>query len=217
MNFVAYYRVSRERQERSGLGLDAQRARVAAYVATQGGALVGEFTETESGKRVTRPELERAIAMAKGAGATLIVGKLDRMARNTRYLLMIIDSGIAITFCDLPTIPDGAMGRFIITQMAAIAELEAGLISERTKAALAIARQRGKRLGANGIHLARRRRHEARDRARFVYERVLGLGVDLRTMTIAEAMSVLNNHQVGERAWKRTVTQRLLQRIRLLD
>ncbi len=167
MNFVAYYRVSTQRQGESGLGMEAQRGQVQRYVAAIGGALVAEYTEVESGKRVTRPQLERAMDHAKKAGAmvhakqsgaTLIVAKIDRLARNARYLLKLRDSGLPLTFCDLPNPPDGAVGRFMIGQMALFAEFERERISERTKSALAIAKQRGKKLGVNGKALARRNR-----------------------------------------------------------
>lgn len=144
--FVAYYRVSTERQGRSGLGLDAQRKAVNDYL--NGGAweVVGEFTEAESGKRTARPELAKAIEACRRHRATLIIAKLDRLARNVRFLLALLDSGVPVQFCDLPEVT-GAMGRFLVTQMAAVAELEAGLVSERTKAALAAAKARGKKLG----------------------------------------------------------------------
>jgi DNA invertase Pin-like site-specific DNA recombinase len=103
--------------------------------------------ETESGKRDDRPQLRAALAHAKAIGATVVVAKLDRLSRNTRFLLDLIGSGANVVFCDLPEIPAGATGRFLLTQMASVAELERGLISERTKAALAAAKARGVKLG----------------------------------------------------------------------
>jgi len=138
---IAYYRVSTARQGRSGLGLDAQRAAVASYQP------VAEFTEIESGKKNDRPELVAALAQCKAEGATLVIAKLDRLARNARFLLGLIESGVGVIFCDLPHLPEGAVGKFMLTQMAAVAELEAGLISERTKAALKAASKRGVKLG----------------------------------------------------------------------
>ena len=147
--FVAYYRVSTDRQGRSGLGLEAQRETAAGYVAgvVGGGEIVAEFTEVESGRRNERPQLALALEAAKRSRATLVIAKLDRLARNTRFLLSIVESGADVAFCDLPTIPPGPVGKFLITQMAAVAELEAGLISQRTKAALAVVKAKGKRLG----------------------------------------------------------------------
>jgi DNA invertase Pin-like site-specific DNA recombinase len=147
--FVAYYRVSTERQGRSGLGLDAQREAVARHVAAAGGEVVAEFQEVESGKRNDRPELAAALAACRARRATLLIAKLDRLARNARFLLGVVEgSGEGgVVFCDLPTVPPGPVGKFLVTQMAAVAELEAGLISQRTRAALAAAKARGVRLG----------------------------------------------------------------------
>jgi len=147
--FVAYYRVSTERQGRSGLGLDAQRDAVARHVAGMGGAVLAEFAEVESGKRGDRPQLAAALAACRAHRATLLIAKLDRLARNARFLLGVVEgSGEGgVVFCDLPQVPPGPVGKFLVTQMAAVAELEAGLISQRTRAALAAAKARGVRLG----------------------------------------------------------------------
>jgi DNA invertase Pin-like site-specific DNA recombinase len=147
--FVSYLRVSTDGQGRSGLGLEAQRQAVAAYVAQAGGEVVAEFQEVESGKRVDRPQLAAALASCRTRRAALVIAKLDRLARNARFLLSVVEgSGEAgVVFCDLPTVPAGPVGKFLVTQMAAVAELEAGLISQRTRAALAVAKARGVRLG----------------------------------------------------------------------
>lgn len=147
--FVAYLRVSTDGQGRSGLGLEAQRQAVAAHVAQAGGEVVAEFREVESGKRTDRPQLAAALAACRTRRAVLVIAKLDRLARNARFLLSVVEgSGEAgVVFCDLPTVPAGPVGKFLITQLAAVAELEAGLISQRTRAALAVAKARGVRLG----------------------------------------------------------------------
>ncbi len=216
MNFVAYYRVSTQRQGESGLGMEAQRGQVQRYVAAIGGALVAEYTEVESGKRVTRPQLERAMDHAKKAGATLIVAKIDRLARNARYLLKLRDSGLPLTFCDLPNPPDGAVGRFMIGQMALFAEFERERISERTKSALAIAKQRGKKLGVNGKALARRNRGLADAYARRVAEKIREVNFDWQAMTQIELRTFLNAHQIltaNGRPWGKTTVQRLYSRL----
>ncbi|AYG60433.1 recombinase family protein [Rhizobium jaguaris] len=145
MRGVAYYRVSTDKQGRSGLGLEAQREAVRRFMG-DGYPPVREFTEVESGKLSTRPELAKALAAAKMLRLPLVVAKVDRLARNVAFLETILASGVEVVFCDIPQV-NGAMGRFILQQMAAVAQLEAGLISERTKAALKAAKERGKVLG----------------------------------------------------------------------
>jgi DNA invertase Pin-like site-specific DNA recombinase len=141
-NFVSYLRVSTDRQGRSGLGLEAQRDAVTGYLNGGKWKLVAEYVEVESGKRSARPKLAAALAHAKAIGATLVFAKLDRLTRNVDLLRQLVASGVDLVFCDLPHVPAGAMGRFLLTQMASVAELEAGLISERTKAALRVAKAR---------------------------------------------------------------------------
>jgi DNA invertase Pin-like site-specific DNA recombinase len=150
--FVAYYRVSTDRQGRSGLGLDAQKDVVQQRLNGGRWQLVAEFIEIESGKRAKRPNLDAALAACKKHKAKLIVAKLDRLSRNVSFLLKLIDSGVEVLFADLPEL-NGAMGRFMLTTMASVAELEAGLISERTKAALKAAKARGVRLGRHGAEV----------------------------------------------------------------
>lgn len=147
--FVAYYRVSTAKQGASGLGLDAQRAAVRAYLNGGDWELTREYEELESGKVSDRPQLAKALTLCRLTGATLVVAKLDRLARDARFLLNVVEgSGKGgVVFCDLPAIQAGPVGKFMLTQMAAVAELEAGLISQRTKAALEAAKQRGRKLG----------------------------------------------------------------------
>lgn len=141
MQFVTYLRVSTERQGQSGLGLEAQRAAVAAYVLGRGKA-VAEFVEVESGKRADRPQLARALAEAKRVGAVLLIAKLDRLARNVAFTANLLESGVEVTAADMPE-----ANRFVLHIMAAVAEQEGRAISERTKAALAAAKARGVKLG----------------------------------------------------------------------
>ena len=136
--WVAYYRVSTGNQGRSGLGIEAQRETVRRFLASESGGWppLRSFTETESGRRSDRPQLAKALATCRAHGATLVVAKVDRLTRSQSFLERLRDSGVEVRFCDLPDVK-GATGRFLLAQMAAVAELEAGLISERTKAALA--------------------------------------------------------------------------------
>jgi DNA invertase Pin-like site-specific DNA recombinase len=122
--------------------------------------LVAKFVEIESGRRAKRPQLDEALVACKKHKARLVVAKLDRLSRNVSFLLKLIDSGVEVLFADLPEL-NGAMGRF----MASVAELEAGLISERTKAALKAAKARGVKVGRYGAEvLAPQYRAEARQR-----------------------------------------------------
>lgn len=145
--YIAYYRVSSQKQGVSGLGLEAQREAVRAFI---GGVPSQEYVEVESGRKASRPKLEEAIVAAKKSKATLIVAKLDRLTRNARFLLGIVESNIDVLFCDLPELQSGPMGKFFLTMMAAVAELESGMISQRTKAALAVAKANGVKLGTTG-------------------------------------------------------------------
>jgi DNA invertase Pin-like site-specific DNA recombinase len=149
LRFIAYLRVSTQQQGKSGLGLDAQREAVEKHIASVTGLLVGQFTEVESGKVASRPELAKALSACRAQKATLLVARLDRLARNTKFLLEVLE-GIGpagICFCDLPQLPAGPVGRLLVSLLASVAELEAGLISARTKAALAQAKLRGVKLG----------------------------------------------------------------------
>lgn len=112
---------------------------------------MAEYVETESGKRADRPKLAAALSHAKAISA-----KLDRLTRNVDLLRSLVASDVDLVFCDLPSVPPGPMGKFLLTQMAAVAELEAGLIGERTKKALAAAKARGVKLGnPNGARALR--------------------------------------------------------------
>lgn len=138
---VCYYRVSTARQGRSGLGLDAQRAAVKAFLNGGDWQIVGEYTEVESGKRSDRPELDKALAAARLHRCPLVVSKVDRLTRSVAFLSKLLEAGVDVRFADLPQI-EGATGRFLLQQMVAVAELEAGMISARTKAALARSKKR---------------------------------------------------------------------------
>ncbi|HET7448584.1 MAG TPA: recombinase family protein [Methyloceanibacter sp.] len=128
--------------------------------------LIAEFVEIESGKRAKRPQLDAALAVCKKHNAELVVAKLDRLSRNVSFLLKLIESGVEVLFADLPEL-NGAIGNFVLITMANVAELEAGLISERTKAALKAAKARGVRLGRHGAEvLAPKYRKEALQRAK---------------------------------------------------
>lgn len=138
LKLVAYYRVSTKAQGQSGLGLAAQETAVERYCDNVNGEIVRSFEEIETGTRKKhRPVLQEALQFCKRTGATLVVAKLDRLARNARFLLGILESDVPLAFCDFPEIPKGPAGKLILTNMAAIAEWEGGIISERVTDSLA--------------------------------------------------------------------------------
>lgn len=148
MKFVAYYRVSTAKQGQSGLGLDAQEEAVKRLVAFRNGEIINAYQEVESGAKNDRPQLAMAMHHAKNHGATLIVAKLDRLARDAKFLLHLADSGTPILFGDFPDLDcTTPVGRMVLTQMAAVAEFERRRISERVSAALQQAKARGAKLG----------------------------------------------------------------------
>lgn len=149
---VAYYRVSTEGQGRSGLGLEAQRQAVTSLCEQRGWDILAEFKEVESGKRDDRPQLLAALKRAKVTGARLVIAKLDRLSRNVAFLATLQDSGVKFTAADMPEADE-----FTIHILAAVAQRERKLASDRTKAALAAAKARGVKLGnPNGAEALRR-------------------------------------------------------------
>ena len=143
---VAYRRVSTDKQGRSGLGLEGQEAAIAQHVVTTGCTLLATYTEVESGKRSDRPELVKALAHAKRAGAVLVIAKLDRLSRNVAFLANLMQSGVEFVACDNPT-----ANKLTVHILAAVAEDEAERISQRTKAALQAYKARGGKLGTDNL------------------------------------------------------------------
>jgi DNA invertase Pin-like site-specific DNA recombinase len=144
--YVAYVRVSTDKQGQSGLGLEAQEAIIRRFIRSDDRLIEPFMIEVESGKNNSRPVLQAALRECRLKGATLIVAKLDRLARNAAFVHTITSSQVPVTFCDIPQYA-GAMGAFLLGIMAHVAQLEAGLTSERTKAALAACKARGVVLG----------------------------------------------------------------------
>jgi len=140
--YVGYIRCSTQAQNASGLGLDAQRAAVARYAASVGGTVASEHMDVESGRKTDRAGLRAALAECRATKATLLIARLDRLARNVAFVANLMDSGVEFVCCDMPSVT-----RLTLHVLAAVAEEEARLISARTKAALAAARDRGVRLG----------------------------------------------------------------------
>jgi len=184
---VAYLRVSTDKQGKSGLGLEAQREAVARYVAANGVDLIGEHIEVETGKGANalskRPELVAALATAKREKAGLIIAKLDRLARNVHFISGLMETGVEFAVADMPN-----ADRFQLHLFAALAEKEAEVISQRTKAALAAAKDRGTELGKHGKVLAARNQAEAMDRLEPIAADLLALkaeGLSVRKMVEA--------------------------------
>lgn len=144
MKLVPYYRVSTDKQGRSGLGLEAQQTAVLEHARREGAEVAREFTEIETGKRSDRPVLAQALAYARRVRGTLCIAKLDRLARNVAFTANLMESGVDFIACDNPH-----ANRLTIHILAAVAEDEARRISERTKAALAAYKARGGVLGAS--------------------------------------------------------------------
>src|SRR3954453_14161932 len=140
--FIAYYRVSTQAQGASGLGLEAQRAAVLAYLDGGSWHLADEFVEVESGRKDDRPELAKALAACRRLGATLVIAKLDRLARRVSFVSALMDSGVEFVAVDFPT-----ANKLTIHILAAVAEHEREMIAKRPKDALAAAKARGRKLG----------------------------------------------------------------------
>ncbi len=140
--FIAYHRVSTTRQGISGLGLDAQKKAVADWLNGGSWELIGEYIEVESGAKNNRAELAKALAQCKKTGATLIIAKLDRLARNVAFVSNLMEAGVDFLAVDFPT-----ANRLTVHILAAVAEHEREMISQRTSAALQQAKRNGKKLG----------------------------------------------------------------------
>jgi len=154
MKLVAYVRVSTAKQGQSGLGLEAQTSAINAHVARVRGKLLATFTEVESGKSNARPELAKALHLAKVTGATLVIAKLDRLSRNAAFLLTLRDSGARFVAADMPDANELTVGI-----LALIAQHEREAIAKRTSEALQAAKARGRALGnPNGARALRRAR-----------------------------------------------------------
>ena len=222
--FVAYLRVSTERQGRSGLGLEGQRAAVAQYVASVGGRIVTEFVEVESGRKNDRIKLAEALAACRKHHAVLLIAKLDRLSRDAAFLLSLRDAGVEFVAADMPT-----ANRLTVGIMALVAEEEARAISERTKAALAAAKARGVKLGGKRANAADIRLYakdgadaSALKRAKQADQNAADLAVTVHEIeaggatTLAAIAEGLNVRQIGTTRgmqWTPTQVKRLKARL----
>ena len=204
---AAYLRVSTQRQGQSGLGLEAQRKAIEHLL---DGQPYKEFIEIESGKKTKRPKLDAAITHCKKHKTKLVIAKLDRLARNVHFISGLMESGIDFVAADMPS-----ADRFMLHIYAAMAEEEGRRISERTKAALAAAKERGVELGKNGKVLAKANRDEATKFANLIGAQLNGLGLTAN-MTMNEIANGLNQAGIKTRqggTWHNTTVSRLLKRM----
>lgn len=215
--FIPYYRVSTARQGESRLGLEAQREAVRQYLAAGGWPPVEEYTEIETGKGANalerRPQLQAAIAACKRHKATLVIAKLDRLARNVHFITGLLESGVMFCAADMPQ-----ADKMMLQIHAVMAEAEGDRISQRTKAALAAAKARGTVLGKHGRELARQHRDAAQKRAQELAPAVRDLllaGYGARRLA-----AELNARQVptptGGGRWHPTSAARLAKRLEVV-
>lgn len=210
--FISYIRVSTGRQGVSGLGLDAQATAVATYVAGLNGSILHQYVEVESGKTASRPVLQEALAHCSRAKAKLVIAKLDRLSRNVAFVSALMESRVEFVAVDAPF-----ANALMLHIMAAFAQHEREMISERTKAALAAARARGVVLGSHGTILAERHRTEATEFARRLRSTLLRL-VDAGFSTLSELAAELNSEGILTREgkkWHPTSVQRVMRRLNL--
>ncbi|MFC5552389.1 recombinase family protein [Methylobacterium iners] len=218
--FIAYCRVSTDKQGRSGLGLEAQEAAIKAHLRAGDLLLQPPYVEVESGKRDDRPKLQAAIERCRRTGATLLVAKLDRLVRNVAFISNLMESGVEFEAADFPK-----ANRLTVHILSAVAEHEAKMISERTKAALAAAKRRGKKLGGDRGYrppsppetaLATATRRRKADHAAFavlpVLEELQAEGVDSLN-ALAKQLNATGYQTPRKGAWTATAVKRVLARV----
>lgn len=209
-DYVSYLRVSTQRQGQSGLGIEAQRAAVDQFLASSRGTLIAEYVEVESGSGRARPIFVQSIALCKKVGATLLIAKLDRLARNVAFVSSLMEGGVEFVAADAPY-----ANKLMIHILAAFAEHERMLISDRTKAALSAAKARGVRLGRNSALLAKQNRAAALTFAESLRSSVEGAS-DRGAQTLLEFAFELNSRGLPTRGgspWTPGTVHRLLKRL----
>jgi DNA invertase Pin-like site-specific DNA recombinase len=208
--FVAYYRVSTDRQGRSGLGLETQQKAVRDYLNGGDWELVGEFTETESGRKDERPELDKALALCRKRKARLVIAKLDRLSRNLAFIARLMDAGVEFVAVDNPH-----ANKLTIHILAAVAQHEREMIAERTRAALQAAKTRGVRLGRHGAEkLAPVYRTQAVERAQALAPMVAEIRAE-GASSLREIAAGLNARGITTaqgRPWAAMQVKRVLER-----
>lgn len=193
--YISYLRVSTDRQGKSGLGRDAQREAINAFLNGGDWQLVGEFEEHESGRRRDRPKLAAALAQCRRDNATLIVARVDRISRDRDFLMELRRGDVPVRFANLPELSDHPLiADLVLFMLATVAQMEAENISRNTKAALVAAKARGRKLGsslpANREHSLAARQKIADDFARAMMEELAGYVA--RDMSQREIVAKLN-------------------------
>jgi DNA invertase Pin-like site-specific DNA recombinase len=209
-DFVAYTRVSTNRQEVSGLGIEAQCEAVERYAALVGGTIVAAFTETESGSFNARPQLAAALAQCRRKKATLLIARLDRLSRSLSFIAQLLDANVEIRCADMPE-----ANRVTLQMMAVFSEYERTVIRDRTRAALAAAKARGVILGANGKNLAAAHKGQAAAFAETVRPQVqAGWDAGFRTLRAMGAFLTARRVPTADGgAWHPKTVQRVLDRL----
>lgn len=212
MPLIGYLRVSTGKQQHSGLGLEAQRASIENYASQIGETIEQVFVETESGRKKSRPELQAALSACKRYKATLIIAKLDRLARNVAFVSSLMEAGVEFVAVDAPY-----ANKLMLHILSAFAEHEREMISERTKAALAAAKERGVVLGAHGHVLAKQNKEAAAAHAAMVRPSVEAeLEAGCKTLTqLADRLNVLAIPTANGGKWHPMTVKRTLKRLGL--
>jgi len=213
---ISYVRVSTQKQGASGLGLEAQKQAVESYINETGAELVAEFVEVESGKKTDkeRPQLAAALVACKKSKAILVVAKLDRLARNVHFISGLMESKVKFVALDMPE-----ANELTIHVMAAFAEHEAKRISERTKAALAVAKGRGVALGVAGKENLQPNIAARQDASKAFAESLRGIFDGFAALGLTQREMVANLNSVGIKTvrggtWSLVQVQRLVARLK---
>jgi len=207
MNAIAYIRVSTEKQGRSGLGLEAQRAALARFAAAENYVFAAEYVEVESGTDDNRPQLKAAIDAAKKAGVPVIVAKLDRLSRDVHFISGLMRHKVPFIVAELGRDTDP----FLLHIYAALAEKERAMISRRTTDALAAAKARGIKIGG---HRAQSDANAQAAQARA--EALRDIFAQMTTLSHREAARALNDNGIATaqgNAWTAVQVTRVRNRL----
>lgn len=218
-SFIAYYRVSTDRQGQSGLGLEAQEDTVQDFLKSHGGRLIESFTEVESGKNGDREQLQKAINRCKVKNAVLLVSKLDRLSRSVAFIANLQQSGVKFVIAENPQLTD-----LTIHILAAVAQAEREAISTRTKQALQAAKRRGVTLGNPNLDRVRNsdtteatatRMRKADEYAAMMADAIADIRDELGSPSLRQIATELNHREFTTRrgsAWTAASVKRVIQR-----